>query len=145
MVKIQQIESPIPEVGIIYAGLVAYTAILYTKLAKQPLKTNTKTNYLKEINFFMRFPDDFLKDKKGREVFSVSEIADYLGCNAIHVSKNCPREYFVANRSSNLDFRQIVRTGGLNIRAIAVKNCYMWNKATPQEVNKYLQKFKKKD
>ena len=145
MVKIQQIESPIPDVGIIYAGLVAYTAILYTKLAKQPITTDTKTNYLKEINFLMEFPDDFLKDKKGREVFSVSEIADYLACHAIHVSKNCPREYFVANRSSNLDFRQIVRTGGLNIRAIAVKNCYMWNKATPQKVNKYLQKFKKKD
>ena len=145
MVKIQQIESPIPEVGIIYAGLVAYTAILYTKLAKQPITTDTKTNYLKEINFLMEFPDDFLKNKKGREVFSVSEIADYLGCHAIHVSKNCPREYFVANRSCNLDFRQIVRAGGLNIRGIAVKNCYMWNKATPQEVNKYLQKFKKKD
>ena len=145
MVKIQQIESPIPDVGIIYAGLVAHTAILYTKLAKQPITTDTKTNYLKEINFLMEFPDDFLKDKKGREVFSVSEIADYLGCHAIHVSKNCPREYFVANRSCNLDFRQIVRAGGLNIRGIAVKNCYMWNKATPQEVNKYLQKFKKKD
>ena len=145
MVKIQQIQSPIPDVGIIYAGLVAYTAILYTKLAKQPITTDTKTNYLKEINFLMEFPDDFLKNKKGREVFAFSEIADYLGYHANHVSRNCPREYFVANRSSNLDFRQIVRAGGLNIRAIAVKNCYMWNKATPQEVNKYLQKFKKKD
>ena len=74
MVKIQQIKSPIPDVGIIYAGLVAYTAILYTKLAKQPITTDTKTNYLKEINFLMKFPDDFLKNKKGREVFSVSEI-----------------------------------------------------------------------
>ena len=89
----------------------------------------------------MRMPDNFLKGKKGREVFAVSEIAEYLGLSSHHTSRHCPQQYFAAKGRNNLMFRGLLKIGGANVRGIAIKNHFMWNNATPIQVNAHIKRF----
>ena len=147
MNHITQYQSARPNVGIIYGGLVANTAKLYKAIAEQPAKkkhvrdVSAKEHYTAEIENFMRMTDDFLKDKQGREVFAVSEIAEYLGLSSHHTSRHCPQQYFAAKGRNNLMFRGLLKIGGENVRGIAIKNHFMWNNATPIEVNAHIKRF----
>ena len=140
-------EKERPNNGIIYGGLVAHTSKLYKAIAEREAEpkpkrdTSAKEHYTAEIENFMRLPDDFLKDKQGREVFAVAEISEYLGLSSHHTSRHCPKQYFAAKGKSNLLFRGLLKIGGANVRGIAVKNQYMWHNATPIEVNAHIKRF----
>lgn len=144
---IQQYQSKRPNVGIIYAGLVGHFLGVVKSIAERPAEpkptrdTTAKIHYTKEIENFMRLPDDFLKDKQGREVFAVAEIAEYLGLSSNHISRHYPTQYFAAKGRNNLMFRGLLNIGGANVRGIAIKNHFMWNNATPIEVNAHIKKF----
>ena len=147
MNHITQYKSQRPNVGIIYAGLVGHFCSVVQSIAERPAEpkpkrdTSAKEHYTKEIESFMRLPDDFLKGKQGREVFAVSEIAEYLGLSSHHTSRHCPKQYFAANGQKKLMFRGLLKIGGANVRGIAIKNHFMWNNATPIEVNAHIKKF----
>jgi len=127
MNHITQYQSARPNVGIIYGGLVAHTANLHKSIAERPAEpkptrdTTAQEHYITEIESLMRLADEFLKDKKGREVFAVSEIAEYLGLSSNHISRHCPKHYFAANGRNNLMFRDLLKIGGANVRGIAIK------------------------
>jgi len=147
MNHITQYKSTRPNVGIIYGGIVAHTAKLYKSISEQPAEqkhtrnTSAKEHYTAEIESFMRMPDEFLKGKQGREVFAVTEVAEYLGLSSHHTSRHCPKQYFAANGRNNLMFRGLLKIGGVNVRGIAVKNQFMWHNATPIQVNAHIKKF----
>ena len=148
MVKIQQIESPISDVGIIYAGLVAHYCDLITKpvkvekkpILKEPILKAAGLRYRKEIQDLIDDPWDFLKDKRGREVFAFSEIADYLSLHPVQISYYCPIEYCVAE-GKTVCFRGVANKSSY-LRGVSIKNHYMWHVATRTKIDHYLQNFK---
>ena len=147
MNQITQYQSKRPNVGIIYGGIVAHTAKLYhsflytaAQVPKPKRKATVSEQYKAEINHFVKNSRDFLKDKKGREVFSIAEIADYLGLTSYHVSRNFPEKYFAA-KGKDLLFRTLLGKGGSSLRGVALKNIFMWNNAPQVEVNAHIKKF----
>jgi len=142
---ITQYQSERPNAGIIYAGLVGHYCNVEPRL-KQPKKMKN-ADYIAAFMGFIENPDDFLKDKQGREVFSFAELSEYLNINANHLSKNTPYKYKVCSNKKALEFIGVIESkrivGGGNC-GFSVKNHFMWNTSSTADVNKYLKKFRAK-
>jgi len=132
---------------IIYVGTICTYDEIDSAKREPPRQKSTfedTDNYYK--NLFAEFlldKDNFLKDKRGRELFSVSEIAETMGVSVTRLSRHMDDRYFAVFRGAKIyikSFSHIQLYGN----AISLKNHVMWASATVKECNAHLDKFRVK-
>jgi len=150
MIQIYETKRPAKSIGwnkhIIYLGTVrSYNEHGIKRDPPRPRSSFTVTdNYYK--NLFAEFllnKNDFLKDKGGRELFSVAEIAETMGVSVTRLSRHMDDKYMAVFRGAKIYIKSFACTQ-LYGNAISLKNHAMWASASVKECNAHLDKYRAK-
>lgn len=104
---------------------------------------STDDYYKKMFAEFLRNKEKFLKDKGGRELFSVGEIADFMGVAVRRLSMHMSDEHFAVFKGVKINLSWIISEKQSG-NCISLKNHAMWASATVKECNAHLDKYRGK-
>lgn len=130
----------------IYSGTIAHLcgqkiAVKKDESSQASAFISTDHYYKKLFADFLLSKDEFLKDKKGRELFSVSEIAEFMGVSATRLTRHMDDKYLAVFRGAKIYIKSFASTQKYG-NAVSLKNHAMWASATIKECNAHLDKYR---
>jgi len=105
--------------------------------------TITDNHYKNLFAEFLLDKNDFLKDKGGRELFAVSEIAEAMGVSVTRLARHVDDKYLAVFRGARIHIKSFANTQAYG-NAVSLKNHAMWSSATVKECNAHLDKYRSK-
>jgi len=128
---------------IIYCGTVTHLCTKKDPVREKSPFESTDDYYKKLFAEFLQSKEKFLKGKKGRELFSVGEIADAMGVAVRRLAMHLDGKYFAVFKGVKINLSGIISEKQSG-NCISLKNHAMWASATVKECNAHLDKFRVK-